>query len=674
MRVPLTAFVTASGRVLIYFKHMKRVMAEEPVSEIVHEHAHPLRPVVVKALVVCLALAVAPWLTGGQEPLAMLISGFALLLGSLLAWRQPATRRLRRGPLLLVFWLLIGFAILSLLWTANRYSTTVWIVEWVMAALSFRLAYTISGAENGKKWVVNAYLISAVIFCVIAILMYLTSQYGRLTGTFYWANPAAAYLLPAILLGVDGLRRSRIRSRKLYGWMALTVLYGASFLLTDSRATLAVLLVAVIIYLLLVKLSRPFWIHFLLAAAACVVVSFGTVALGNHLLAHSGKILPGSRIAQAVQGESTSGADRMYYLSSALDMWFTHPLGGVGAGAYGDVHPTYQQRVISASTSAHNEYVQVLSELGIFGAALLGLLILLLALGSLRGLVASPSMVPLAIGVIGLLMHIGLDIDARYPAILCLVGAFFGLMYAQSEKPWVKISLLWPAVSAVTIIPIVSLYFSGVWADRGAAAQTDGDYATAAQDYAHAASGVIYNPDYITAEGINRYTLGESGMVLAGDNRPELDTALAEARLAERQDPYDAQHHQLEGRILVAKGDLVAAEAAFRRTLALDPRNHPDYALDLASTLVREKKLGEAVRVAQAMLQQYPATVVSNRAEDDTLAPNLANLESLIGNVALSAGDLREARASADRALKLDPKNLAGRALKHQVVKLSSGT
>src|SRR5471032_152642 len=111
---------------------MEIVKVEQSGGEETQGQPEHLRPVVVKALIVCLAIAIAPWLSGGQEPLGMLISGFALLLGSLLVWRQPGTRALRRGPLLLCFWLLMGLAGLSLLWSASRYSSIVWLVEWVM--------------------------------------------------------------------------------------------------------------------------------------------------------------------------------------------------------------------------------------------------------------------------------------------------------------------------------------------------------------------------------------------------------------------------------------------------------------------------------------------------------------------------------------------------------------
>jgi len=622
-----------------------------------------MRPVIVKAVVVCLAIAVAPWLSGGQEPLAMLISGFALLLGALLVGRQAETRLLKRGPLVVVFGLLIGLALLSLLWTANRYSTAVWVVQWVMAALAFRLAYSISGDEVGRKWLVNAYVISAGVFALAAIWMYLTSEYGRLTGTFYWANPAAAYLIPAVVWGVDQIRR-RERSRGLYGWLAATAVFLAAFLLTDSRAASAVLIVVVLLYLLLVKLNRSFWIKFVFTVVVAVGLSYGLVRVSTLTDQHTAKVAPGSRFSEAVKGESSSGSDRLRFLSSALNMWFEHPVLGVGAGTYGDVHPSYQQRVVSASTSAHNVYVQVLAELGLPGAMLLAGLLLTLLLGSLRGLVRRPELVPVALGTLGLLMHMGLDIDVRYPALLGLVGVFFGLMYAQGKTRWVRPGWKWPLVALVAVAPLVNLYLSDTWANRAKAVQADDDYELAAQDFARAQQGWVFNPDYVSAEGINLYTMAS---LYPEGRQTGYQAALERARRAEALDRYDGQHHQLEGRVLAAMGDAKGAAAAFRRALALDRFNHPDYALDLAALLMRENQPAEALQVAEAMLAQYPPEVVSNRGSDETVAPTLANLEALRGNVYLGQGDLDRAGAAADRALKLDPQSLRGRALKHQV-------
>lgn len=616
-------------------------------------------------LVVCLGIATAPWLSGGQEPVAMLISGLALLLGALLVQRQPEARKLRRGPLTASFALLIGFAALSLLWSANRYSSVVWIVQWGMAGLAFWLAYTIAGEARGREWAVRLYLGSAAVFCVAAIVMFLTSEYNRLTGTFYWPNPAAAYLIPAIIIAWDRLRSAV--GREMWLWGAASVLFLSSFLLTDSRASTLVLGVVGIIFLLVSKVSRGFWIKFVFILALGFLLSLGISKLSTVTAQHSGAVVPGSRFAAAASGESRSLSDRFYYLGSALDMWFTHPAGGTGAGTYGDVHPQYQKRVISASTSAHNVYVQTLAELGVVGAIALAAVLFWLLAGSLKGIVSSPEAVPILLGAVGLLMHFGLDIDAGYPALLMLAAALLGLVYGQWRQVRQRASIMWAAWAVVLLIPTVSLYQSDNWAIRARAAQDDGDYPEAAARFALAHGGLVYNPDLVNAEGIDLFVVATGS---GADAKKAGDLALLRARQAQKLDPSDGQHHQLEGRILAFRGDLKGAEAAFRAALVLDPWNHPDYALDLAGTQVRAGDNAGAVQTAKAMLALYPDAVVNNRNSDSTIRPELADLEALIGNVYLSEGNLTGAEQAAKSSLKYSPRSLRGQALMVQVKKL----
>jgi tetratricopeptide (TPR) repeat protein len=621
-----------------------------------------MRPVILGTLVACLAVAMAPWLSGGQEPVAMLLSGGALMLAALLAWRQPEVRVLKWGPLAVSFGLLVGFALLSLLWSANRYSSALWVVQWVMAGLAFKLAYTVAGEVRGPEWVIRAYLGSAVVFCVVGVVMFLTSDYDRLTGTFYWANPAAAYLIPAIVLGIDRVRRAA--GRRVWWWVGAVVVFLGSFLLTDSRGGTLVLALVLGVYLLLASTNKRFWINFVFSMVLGFGLSLGLSWMSTFTGQHHAKVVPGSRFAEAASGESKSTSDRLYYLGSALDMWLAHPWGGTGAGTYRDVHPQYQKRVISASSNAHNFYVQTLAELGLVGILALVAVVLWLLAGGLRGLVAEPEMVPVAIGALGLVLHFGLDIDASYPALLLLAAALIGLVYRQASQGRGKASWRWPAVAVVLMAPLISLYQSNVWAERGRAQQTDGDYATAADDFGAAHSGWVYNPDFVNAEGIDLLTLAYGN---AAGAKADAQLALERARQAQREDRYDAQHHQLEGRALSAQGDLKGAAAAFREALRLDPYNHPDYALDLARVQQQTGDVDGAVRTAQAMLAQYPQEVVDNRSNDATVKPALADLEALVGNVYLKQGRLREAGEAATRALKLDPDSLRGRALRHQV-------
>lgn len=627
----------------------------------------PLRPIVLMTLVICVVVAMAPWLTGGQEPLAMVLSGAVLLLGVLLSWRQPEVRRLRRGPLVFAFGGLLLWALASALWSANQYSTWLWVVQWLLAGLAFRLTYVVAGEAKGREWLVRGYLISVAVFSVAALGIYLWGEYDRLTGTFYWANPAAAYLIPAVLIVLDRVRRAR--GRRIYAWIGFAILTLLSFWLTDSRAATAVLGLFVAIYLLVSPTPKRYWIHFVFIMAISFTLSIGVAKLSTLIAQHSPKAIPGSRFAEAASGESKSGRDRFSYIESAFQMWFTHPLQGVGAGAYGDVHPQYQPQVVNASSNAHNLYVQVLAELGLVGAVLLATVLLALFMGVLRGIVARPEMAAVALGVAGLLLHSGLDIDARYPSLLVLAGVLLGLVYGQWRQMRQRVSWRWPVVALLLMVPLAQLYQNQVWAERGKLAQDDSDFALATERYAAAQVGIMYNPDVISAEGINWLAIGAAG----GSGQTEaLNRALELARSAQRHDPRDGQHYQLEGRVLLARRDVKGAQQAFRRALELDPHNHPDYALDLATAQVVAGDESGAVTTAKAMLGQYPIDVVVQRNADLTLPPTLANLEAVIGNVALHQGDLATARAAAERGLRWDGQSLRVRALKAQVDKLTS--
>ena len=630
-----------------------------------------LTPSITVTLALCLAVAMAPWLTGGQEPVALVVSGGALLLGALLALGQPAVRALKVGPLGVTYTALLAWGALSLLWTANRYSTTLWLVVMVLAGVAFRLSTVVAAQPGGRLMLARLYVGSAVVFAVYGLWLYLTNDYGRLTGSFYWANPAAGYLIPALLISLDQLRT---RGRSKWLWLAVTVLLGGAFVLTDSRAATLVLALAVALYLMVQRLNRRDVGMVVLALLSAFLLSQICVQTKHITRPNAQVVAPGSRFADAANGESSSGSDRLVYIKSGLVMWFSQPLLGVGAGAYGDVHPRFQERVVSASTSAHNFYVQTLAELGIVGAILLAWVLLALLVGWLRGGLESPVLAgAIIVGLAGLLLHIGLDIDARYPAIVLLVAVLGGAMYGQRRRVGRRLAWYWPVVAAAVMVPVVLLYQSSAWAQRGLAAQTDTDYALAADNFSRAAGpgGAVgwYNPDVLTAAGIN--DLAQAVAANGPAQKSRLGDALALARAAEAADPADGQHHQLEGRVLAAQGDLADSEQALRRALELDPYNHPEYAYDLAQVQQQRGHTHEAVATAQAMLAQYPDAVIDNRNADATLRPLLANLWAFVGNRALEAGDWPTAAQAAGRAVSTYPGSLRGRALKVQVRKLA---
>ena len=626
----------------------------------------PLRPVVIKTIAVCVAIAIAPWLTGGQEPMAILISVLAVVLGALMLWRQPEVRQLKRGPLTATYGALVVWAVLSLFWSVNRFSSALWIVQLVLAGLVFRLAFTVAREAGGRELLVRLYLGSAIIFSLYGLWLYVTGSYPRLTGSFYWANPAAAYLIPAILIVADRLKREN-------GWLwaGSLALFGASFVLADSRGATLVLIMVLIPFLLVSRYTKRVWITLLFAVIATATLTTVMVQVrsivGNSVVSTT----PGGRFKEAALGESQSGRDRVNYLLSAVRLWEDHPLLGTGAGTYKDVHPGQQIAVVSASANAHNFFVQVLPELGMLGFILLLNLAVLLLFGMSRGLLHESEHWPMALGVLALMAHMALDIDASYPALLGLVALLAGLIYGQGKTAAAALPWRVPAVAVLLMVPVIPFYQGSVLASRAAFYQSDGDLESASEYYGRAHQGLVYNPDWLNGEGIALYAQATGS---TGKQRTELAAlALDRARQAQKLDPRDGQNYQLEGRVLSLQGNLPAAIIAFKRALELDPFNHPGYAYDLARIQTQIGNSSAGMQTARAMLALYPAKVITNRSADVSLRPALVGLAVFVGNRELTDGNLAAAATSAKLAAMYDAKDFRTRGLQNAISKVRAG-
>ncbi|HSX01670.1 MAG TPA: O-antigen ligase family protein, partial [Candidatus Saccharimonas sp.] len=281
------------------------------------------------ALIVCLMVAMAPWMSGGQDTLAMFLGSGALLLGVLLTWRQPAVRGLKAGMLVWSAAGLLGWAALSLAWTANRYSTVVWLVMLVTAILAFRLSYVVAGWQWGRERLLAAYVAVTLAVCAYGYWFYLTVSYERFVSSFYWPNPAAAFLIPGVLVGMFGLRKG---GRVAWWWTAYLVVVGTAFALASSRGAALALGVAVLGYVVLRKWSKQAWVRFVCIIAAVVVLSYGLAVWHERIFNGVNTTTLTSRVAEAASGTTQSGSDRIYYLRSAVTLWARAPLWGSGAG------------------------------------------------------------------------------------------------------------------------------------------------------------------------------------------------------------------------------------------------------------------------------------------------------------------------------------------------------
>ncbi len=593
-----------------------------------------------------------PWLSGGQEPVAVLISLGAALTASLLLWRAEGVRRLpwRWTPVLALA--LLVWATLSLVWSINRFQTVQWVLGWGLVMLAFGLSYRAAEWPRARQWFVRAYLASTGLMVGYGLYLYLTTSYERFTSSFYWANPAAAYLIPALILLMARLATEHKSKWKLWLRPLAAGLIGAAFWLAASRgATLVVLLVSLILIVTKFR-NKVFWVQLLLTILAGMLFVISINYVRNNVTkpaTQSASTAVTERLAEAARGEATSLVDRANYLKAAGQIWLDHPVQGTGAGTYSSIHPRYQGRVISAASSAHNVYVQTLAELGLVGGVLLALVVLFVTIGVIKSAWYDPAVAPLALGFAALVIHFGLDIDASYPALIILAAGLAGFSYKVWEVRRQRPGWIMPLVSVALLVPAISLYQSRTWANNAVIVQEDDDLQTAREWYGRAHTGLVYNPDTLTGEGIIYFSLA----LAKQDRDNNLRLALDRARSAQKQDPADGQHWYLEGRALALGRQSSDAMRAFGLAIERDPFNHPEYYQQLALVQLGQGQPQAALATATRATDQYPDDVLANRHLDPNVVPTVVSLYQIKALARGALGDAEGAKRESAKAAQL---------------------
>jgi tetratricopeptide (TPR) repeat protein len=261
-----------------------------------------------------------------------------------------------------------------------------------------------------------------------------------------------------------------------------------------------------------------------------------------------------------------------------------------------------------------------------------------------------------------MMVHAGVDIDAKYPAFLILAGVLAGLWYdgkLVSRKP-----IIIPVLTMIAVMILAaSLYESDALANKGLAYEDAGYYEQAATYFGQAHSGLVYNPGILVSQGINYYTLATSEQQ---DSSANLQRAAALAKQAQILDPYDAQNAFLLARVLTAEGKKAQATVQFKTALHLDPYNQPMFYGDYAQLLLSEGKLTDAEMVATAGIEQYPPVVIANRSVDQSIPAQVSGLYVDRAAARWESGHQGEARSDVALALKVDPSNQLAQQLQKQ--------
>lgn len=251
-----------------------------------------------------------------------------------------------------------------------------------------------------------------------------------LSATYVNHNHFAGYLEMAIPIAIGMLfGRSRGESFKKAMLMIALVLMFSAFLLTQSRGAWICLLVSLLVMNIVlirrVVLSQRNALLLLLSAGAVLFILSSTA--------------PGlfTRVDAVVGGESeeTSLETRIKIWQGSVEMIKRKPLVGNGIGTFAFGFPRHRPAgLMTKANFAHNDYLQVASEMGIFSCiAMLWALVVVIRTG-LGDTKSSLGILGCTIGILSLSLHGLVDFNFRIGANILLLTVCAAFVTASESQ------------------------------------------------------------------------------------------------------------------------------------------------------------------------------------------------------------------------------------------------
>lgn len=555
----------------------------------------------------------APLIDGGTTYFPVLVIRL-ILLAAVTAWvffsMKSGGLSLRRSPLFLAIGAFVGWAVLSVLrspYAAVSLQGLLSILTY--AVMLFVVLHLVESAEQIRR-LVAVVLIVGLLEAAVGVYQYVLTVPERPTGTFFNANFFAAYEVAvfAVVFGLLCYRRQNDHSKResFFLWFTAGAV-GLAFLLGQSRGALLAFVAAVTF----IGLSR-----------------FRRIFLGVLALC----LLAGALVPTPLQQRVLTIEAKDPYAFTRLDIWKNslqriadHPW-GVGLGLYKYTSFQYRFPVEGAisrygkrAESAHNEYLQMATELGIVGLGLFLAAATLFARevrgvlkGNLepweRGLV-----VGLSGGILGFFVHAAVDSVFHEPALVLLMLLFAGLILVLKRLREPEYAPVWVlpfpyAPARVALVGVLTLALTLLIIQSPAAwyaFERGGDEATlgregAALEWFHRATviepGLAAYRDAVALAEVRLYhQSGEVQWVLKAVDELMigLDLNPLDGRFAHRLGTLHVVLAERAGSGEHRKALLQKAAAFYEQAIRLDPYSPFNY-LELGKLRRAEGRLGEA--------------------------------------------------------------------------------
>lgn len=370
----------------------------------------------------------APLIDGGTTHLPVLVIRL-LLLAAFAAWIVASMKAgeiaLQPSRLFLLIAVFVGCAVVSVFRSPYTAASLQWFISILSYTMMLLLVLHLVESVRQVRWLLLVILGMGLFEAGVGISQFMWLGRPRATGTFFNPNFFASYetAVFAVAFGLLCYRRRDDGARWETTFLWLTAgAVALAFMLAQSRGAVLALVAAVA----LVGLYR-----------------FGRIFLGILVLSLVVGVLVPNPLQQRVL---TIGAQDPYAFTR-LDIWknslqrvVDHPW-GVGLGLYKYLSFRYRfpteheiARYGKRAESAHSGYLQMAVELGVVGVVLFGAGVVLLS-GEIRETLNGPLeswerglVIGLSGGIVGFLVHAGVDSAFHEPALVLLALLFAGMI------------------------------------------------------------------------------------------------------------------------------------------------------------------------------------------------------------------------------------------------------
>ena len=375
------------------------------------------------------------WMSGGIEAIAYAFYSFIILILFLLMFikRKPNITKFNKlSSILLAFILICSF---SIIWSINRFDTTIGVLTLIIAALVYEVTIGYLADQNLFSLWKYIYIVFATASVFWGVPNYfLNNTDGRFVTPIYWPNVAAVALAPAIFLSFYGFAESK---KKLPAtlYLAASSIMGTAFILTFSRGSFIAMAAMLIALLALFYKNKKFVFVILATILISVLMALGLYQVRNLQFKNAVNINITSKAKASTEIVGNSVSDRSNYWRSSVTMIKDRPIWGSGYNTFKDNYPSYQKNASAETNDPHSFLLKAISEVGLIYLIIFAVLVVYLLTKSLKKL-KDLEFIAILASALMILGHAMIDIDLSYPAIIFTLSLFLGLIAIRLADFW----------------------------------------------------------------------------------------------------------------------------------------------------------------------------------------------------------------------------------------------